>query len=354
MNKLSVKLLLAISLSYIISLIILALLSRLLMDYYINGDSTPLRYNLVTLSMVGLAVLGFVISFLLLIRKKLRYLNHITQKVHVMADDNLETVIEIRGNDELAQLSANINGMSNRLKEKLKNERQLEQTKSELITNVSHDLRTPLTSITGYVDLLRKGKYKSAEQASEYTEIIYSKSMNLMSLINELFEYTRLTSTNIELNESDVDLSAMIRQMCGEYVSIFDKEGLILELNIEESIMMTVDVEKMARVFDNLLENAKKYSIKPSVVNVRLETNHEGVLFSIENKAANLKPSDMERLFERFYRTDKSRYEETSSGLGLAIAKTITELHQGQIDAELEKERLTLFVRLPILRKVKN
>ncbi|MDN4523319.1 sensor histidine kinase [Fictibacillus fluitans] len=346
MNKLSVKLLLAISLSYFISLVILAVTGRLLSDFYVPGIN-QWRYSVIPFSMIGFSVFCFIISFLLLIRKKLRYITHITQKVQIMADENLDTVIEIRGNDELTQLSRNINGMSNRLKEKLQNERQLEQAKSELITNVSHDLRTPLTSITGYVDLLRKGKYKNAQQASEYTEIIYSKSMNLMSLINELFEYNRLSSPHIELNKSEVDIGAMIRQMCGEYVPILEKEELILQVNIEEPVIMKLDVEKMARVFDNLLDNAKKYSTKFSTITVSLQVVDTAAFFSITNNAANLKPSDMERLFDRFYRTDKSRYEETSSGLGLAIAKTIIELHQGQIRAELEEDWLTISLQLP-------
>lgn len=357
-NKISFKLLIAITVSFFVAMVVLTLLSQFLNLYYIKDQGENLnwfRYNLVFLSISLVTIVSFILTFLLFIRKKIKYLNHITDKVQRMTDENLDSTIEVRGQDELGQLSRNINEMASRLKEKLENERQIEKTKNELITNVSHDLRTPLTSISGYVDLLRKEQFKDAGQAKDYLETIHVKTENLKSLINELFEYTRLSSPGIELSMTDVDIAALIDQMTGEYIPIFQNSGMQIQSKIASDELYTkVDIEKIVRVFENLIENALKYGDKQSVAIVTLEKKGEHALFSIANKTVHFTAAQMDQLFLRFYRGDSSREKNKGSGLGLAIAKTITELHGGVIWAVYTDDWLTFYVQLPILRNVKN
>lgn len=206
-----------------------------------------------------------------MVRRKILYLKMITESVNDIANGKLGMTIEIKGNDEITKLVNNINLMSIELGNKFEYERQLEKAKNELITNVSHDLRSPLTSIIGYLDLLRKGQYSDKEQLHDYLETTHSKSKRLGVLIDELFEYTRLTSPDVKLNFSKIDLASLLEQMIGEYIPIFENEKLSIEKSIsEEEIIVEIDVEKMVRVYENLFMNAIKYSIKPSELQVSL------------------------------------------------------------------------------------
>ena len=193
-----------------------------------------------------------------------------------IANGKLGLTIEMKGNDELSRLAENVNSMSTELANKFEYERQLEMAKNELITNISHDLRSPLTSIIGYLDLLRKGKYSNQNQLIEYLDTSYSKSKKLESLINELFEYTRLSSPDVKLNMNEADLAGLLEQLIGEYVPIFEKEKLTVVKAIpEDTILAAIDVEKMVRVYENLFMNAIKYSVKPSKLSIILDVRDQ-------------------------------------------------------------------------------
>ncbi|PGE24390.1 sensor histidine kinase, partial [Bacillus wiedmannii] len=262
----------------------------------------------------------------------------------------LGLTIEIEGKDELTQLAQNINYMSKELENTFEQERRLERTKNELITNVSHDLRTPLTSIIGYVDLLKRGKYDSKEQLQEYLETTYLKSQRLRYLIDELFEYTRLSDNDAKLNLNEVDLSGLLEQIVGEYTPIFEKESLIVQKSItEESIPIFMDVEKMVRVYENLFMNAINYSVKPSELSICLEVIDNKAILKISNKAEKPPVSDPNKLFERFFRGDKARKDNQGNGLGLAISKRTVELHNGNIHAEYKEGWISFIVEHPII-----
>ncbi|MGE7924262.1 histidine kinase dimerization/phospho-acceptor domain-containing protein [Viridibacillus arvi] len=338
-KKLSVQLLTAIAISFIFSTLILG---NILIFVKIPNYIGMTLYNLFSLSAV---ILSFIISLLVLISGKIRYLQHITDSVQNIANGKLGHTIEIKGNDELSQLAKNINYMSKELESKFEHEREIESAKNELITNISHDLRTPLTSIIGYVDLLRKNEYKDEEQLYDYLETIYSKSQNFSQLINELFEYTKLTSPDLKLNFTEVELGGLLEQVIGEYMPILEKEGLDIQKSItEEDIYVSMDVEKMIRVYDNLLMNAIKYSMKPSLIKIHLQIVGIKAVFTISNQTENLQVQDVSKLFEFFYRGDKSRKEDGGSGIGLAITKRIIELHGGTIEADYKEGWLTFTI----------
>ncbi|OOR31823.1 two-component sensor histidine kinase [Bacillus mycoides] len=284
-----------------------------------------------------------------MVRKKIVYLKLISDNVNDIAHGKLGLTIGIEGKDELTHLAQNINYMSKELENTFEQERQLERTKNELITNVSHDLRTPLTSIIGYVDLLKRGQYDSKAQLQEYLETTYLKSQRLEYLIDELFEYTRLSDIDAKLNINEVDLSGLLEQIVGEYIPIFEKESLIVQKSItQETIPIFIDVEKMVRVYENLFMNAIKYSIKPSELSVCLELMDNKAILKVSNTVEKPPVSDPNKLFERFFRGDKARKDDQGNGLGLAISKRIVELHNGNIHVEYKDDWMSFIVEHPI------
>ncbi|MEC3841815.1 sensor histidine kinase [Bacillus amyloliquefaciens] len=348
-NKLIVRLLVAIAISFFVSL---GMMSLIIFSFYkITGlTNVSVRSSYVTILIEYFAaLLTFIAVFLLLVRKKILYLRLITESVHHIANGKLGLTIRIESRDELTQLAQHINYMSEELESKFEHERELERAKSELISNVSHDLRTPLTSIIGYLDLLKKEQYNSKAQFQEYLETIYSKSQRLKYLIDELFEYTHLSSPDVTLNRSKTDLSALLEQITGEYIPMFEKEQLTVRKSItEEHVPVCIDIEKMVRVYDNLFMNALKYSIKPSEFFINLELKDEKAILQVSNKAENVPADDINQLFERFFRGDKARTGHHGTGLGLAISKRIVELHSGRIHADYSGGWLRFTVEHPI------
>ncbi|EEL33901.1 hypothetical protein bcere0019_29800 [Bacillus cereus Rock3-28] len=307
------------------------------------------EFNFVMLFLFAFAIFTFIVIFLILVRKKIVYLKLISDNVNDIANGKLGLTIGIEGKDELTQLAQNINYMSRELEDTFEQERRLERTKNELITNVSHDLRTPLTSIIGYIDLLKRGQYNSNTQLQEYLETTYSKSQRLKYLIDELFEYTRLSGIDAKLNLNEVDLSGLLEQIVGEYIPIFEKESLVIKKSItEEIIPIFIDVEKMVRVYENLFMNAIKYSMKPSELSVCLELMDNKAILKVSNKVERPPVSDPNKLFERFFRGDKARKDDQGNGLGLAISKRIVELHHGNIHAEYKDGWMSFIVEHPI------
>lgn len=352
-NKLTVKLLGSFAISFIITVYLFVILSRLVIEivgvnYFI--ELSEQKSVLIAYLVLSLVILNFIIVFLLLVRKKFVYLKHISESVNDIANGNLGLTIELKGKDELGQLAQNINYMSKELENKFLHERQVEKAKNELITNVSHDLRTPLTSIIGYLNLIKNGQYENKAQLQEYFDTIYTKSHRLNYLIDELFEFTRLSSPDVRLNLSKVDLPSLLQQIVGEYIPLFEKEQLLVRNSItNEDIPVLIDVEKMVRVYENLFMNAIKYSIKPSEILISLRSKGDTVVLEVSNRVEHPPVDDVNKLFERFFRGDKSRMDDQGTGLGLAISKRIVELHDGDIRAEYKDGWIIFIVEVPII-----
>lgn len=350
-NKIIIKLLGAVAVSFFISFGLTILILAYVIDplFIKHEEFGMFEFNLALLFLFAFAIFNFIIIFLILVRKKIAYLKLISDNVNDIANGKLGLTIGINGKDELTQLAQNINYMSKELENTFEQERRLERTKNELITNVSHDLRTPLTSIIGYIDLLKRGQYNSKTQLQEYLETTYSKSQRLKYLIDELFEYTRLSGIDAKLNLNEVDLSGLLEQIVGEYIPIFEKESLIVQKSItQETIPIFIDVEKMVRVYENLFMNAIKYSMKPSELSVCLELMDNKAILKVSNKVEKPPVSDPNKLFERFFRGDKARKDDQGNGLGLAISKRIVELHHGNIHAEFKDGWMSFIVEHPI------
>ncbi|MDS0526863.1 ATP-binding protein [Clostridium sp. SHJSY1] len=295
-----------------------------------------------------LSCIVFVVIFIIVTNKKMKYLDEISLGLKQIAGGNLDYLIKEKGNDEIRNIATNINYMSKEINKKMESERRSEKTKADLITNVSHDLRTPLTSIMGYIGLVKDGRYENEKTRDEYLDIAFNKAEKLKVLIEDLFEYTKLNNDGIKINKSRVNITEFLFQLIDELTPLFEENNLsIIKSIVDEKILVELDPDKMLRVFENLLTNAIKYSYKPGNIVIGVYEKDGYVTVSIGNKGANISSEKISKLFERFYRIDESRNEKSGgSGLGLAISKNIVNLHGGQIWAECYGEDISFYVKL--------
>lgn len=296
-------------------------------------------------------VIIFSVLFYLFTRKKMRQIQKINRTVQAIAQGNLLVRLPVTSRDELGTLSDNINSMAMQLKEKIDRERAIEKSKMDLITNISHDLRTPLTSIIGYLTLLKEKNYQNPSEMEHYLANSYNKAAQLKKLIDNLFEYTRLTSGEIRLDKQLIDLRQMVEQMVVEFEPIAESHNLSVESRLcLEAVLALVDPDKLARTLDNLLVNALKYSIKPGTIKVMLKTEGHWAIIAVGNLGLPMTEKQASQVFERFFRADdttKPGGMARGAGLGLAIAKNIVELHGGQIWLEHKENDYQFFIELP-------
>lgn len=298
---------------------------------------------------IGLIVVlaTFLITFFKLVNPKITYIKYISEQIQKIEQEGMDVTVKEVGNDELTQLSRSINSMSSQLKARIEKEKESDRASRELITNVSHDLRTPLTSIIGYVDLLKNNGFKDEEKFNEYIEVVERRIGGLNVMINELFEYTKLEFNDKQLDLKNVDIIPPINHLINEYKIIYKKYNLNLNVNSNmESCIVNIDYNKMIRVFENLLDNAKKYAKNNSTIFINIYKKGDLFCFNIDNEIEKGISIDVEKICERFYKSDISRTCPESSGLGLAIVKRIIELHGGDLKITYNNERINFLMLL--------
>lgn len=294
-------------------------------------------------------VLLFIVFFmpaLYIFLRRIGYLNRIMKHTDDMAHGRLTDNLKVKGKSPLAKHAQNLNGLREGVRTSLNEQAKSERLKTELITNVSHDLRTPLTSIITYTDLLKNPDI-TAEERQKYIEILDAKSSRLKTLIEDLFEVSKMASGNIEISKQRIDLVQLLQQAVGEHEEDFVKANLDLRVAIsEQPIFADVDGQKWWRVIDNLIVNARKYSLEGTRVYVNLKVNNGNAELTVKNVAKYELNEDAGELIERFKRADTSRHTE-GSGLGLAIAQSIVDLHGGQLDIAVDGDlfKVTVFIR---------
>ena len=227
--------------------------------------------------------------------------------------------------------------------------KEAEQRKNDLIVYLAHDLKTPLTSVIGYLSLLRDEPQISPEMRAKYTGIALEKAERLEALINEFFEITRFNLTQLSLRLEEVNLTRLLEQVTFEFQPILAEKGLSLSLQFTPDVILACDPEKLERVFDNLLRNAVNYSNPNTPIGVTMLKEKDAVIVSVENQGRTIPQDKLDQIFEQFFRLDSSRSSSSGgAGLGLAIAKEIVERHNGIIRAQSAKERITFTVTLPL------
>lgn len=227
---------------------------------------------------------------------------------------------------------------------------QSEARKNDLVMYLAHDLKTPLTSVVGYLTLLDESPEIPLAQRAKYTGIALEKAYRLEQLINEFFEITRFNINNITLERNRIDLGMMISQIAEEFYPMLKDKGLNIHIDIPERIVMYADADKIARVFDNLLKNAVNYCYENTTILVGARIRKDRVIIKFRNFCDEIPQEKIDRLFDKFFRMDSSRATSTGgSGLGLAIAKQIVELHGGSIKAKSTTEHTDFTVILPYI-----
>lgn len=317
----------------------------------IGGVDIVREFNFYSLIMVLVPTLLFLVIFLIAINKRIRYLKYITKSLGEIKNEKYLKEIDVKGNDEIAELAEGINIMSERLKENYEKEKKNEEAKNELIVAVSHDLNTPLTSIIGYLNLLNdSSKYEYSEEQKEYLEIAYKKSLILKKLTYELFEYTKLANDYIELEKVRFNVSILLNQLIGEHIHFFMERGINVKIeNSFSEIYCEIDIQKIIRVFENIIKNAEKYSYPNSEFEIKVEKIGDEIKIIFENEGDKIEKEDLEKIFEKMYRLDKARNSENEgSGLGLAISRKIVELHGGELWAECNENKISFNMTLPI------
>lgn len=297
-----------------------------------------------------ITITSIVIAIMILyyfISKKVAYIKELSEGANNFAEGDLNYTLKEQGNDELQLLAASMNSMAKNLEEKIEKERQEERFRTELITNVSHDLRTPLTSLIGYLQLLENSKISNADK-TKYARIALDKSYKLKNLIEELFEYSKLECDHIVLEKSEINLIEVIEQSIGELFTEANKKNMNFSKDFSSSdIKISIDSEKIGRVFENLLNNSIKYGVDGTEIYIYVKGYEDSVMITIKNYMEKDNFDDIKSVFNRFYRGDASRNSKIDgSGLGLAIAKDIIELHQGEIWAESKDNIFSMNIKL--------
>lgn len=311
--------------------------------FYRPGTMIVLLYVL-----LGIGV--FSVSFLLLQTRSMRYISRISAAMHEIAEGDLNITLDVEGDDEFADMAENLNNMVEELRQLMDKERESERTKNELITNVAHDLRTPLTSIIGYLELLSGPVKLNEEMQKKYLDITYKKSKRLQKLIEDLFGFTKLNYGKISMKVSKVDIVKLLSQMLEEFYPNFMEKNLAYELqsNVTAKVI-TADGNLLARLFDNLINNAIKYGAEGKKVIVKVDATDTIVTVSVTNFGYVIPKDELPLLFEKFYRVEQSRSTNTGgTGLGLAIAKNIVDMHGGTIGVTSDLNGTVFTVKLKV------
>lgn len=263
-------------------------------------------------------------------------------------EGNLQEDIKLDGSAAIKELAENINLIKAGYKQILEDGVHNEKLKTELISNVSHDLKTPLTSIINYVNIL-KGEDITEEEREEYLLILERKSLKLKVLIEDLFEMSKINSGKIKINRDLIDILSLIHQGIGEYSTLYEEKNISFKVTTEEEeIYMELDGKLMSRALENIIINALKYSLNNTRVYINIKLENDCVKIGVKNIANYEMNFNEDEMFERFARGDKSRNSKVEgSGLGLAITKSIVELHGGKVQIKKEGDMFKIYFILP-------
>ncbi|BAN07676.1 Sensor protein vanS [Levilactobacillus brevis KB290] len=304
----------------------------------------------VFISFLGLADI-LVVWWRLIRRYRQMQLHHIIDELHYIASGHFDHRVPFRVTGDVQRVVDSVNALVDSVIHSMDEERAIEKSKDELITNVSHDIRTPLTSIIGYLGLIEDKQYHSQADLLKYTHTAFLKSKQMKSLVEDLFEYTKVRQTDTPLSLTNIDLAAMLEQLAASFELEAQKKGMTIGSSSTPSVlMMEADPEKLVRIFNNLVANALKYGDGGKQINlIAKQVNDNELEVRVTNDGPKIPKESLSMIFERFYRVEESRSKETGgTGLGLAIAQSIVALHGGYIYVESDDDLTSFVIHLPV------
>ena len=349
------------------SLIFLLYLSALLIyrqaiDYKLNffGLDTTLRHMLgltrqqIIVSVYIFSLASCVVAILVTNWRVKRRINqmklaHILDYLKYIAQGHYEIRIPQTDLGEMDEVVSSINHLVDSTVKAIEEERKIEKSKDELITNIGHDIRTPLTSVIGYLGLIENQQYHSQEELARYAHVAYRKAQQMQSLVQDLFTYTATRQTTTEIKPVQVQVLRFMEQLVADFELNAREKAIELRLDIRpQNLLASFDVDKMARVFHNLLSNALKYGAGAHYIELLAYQEEDYIYFKVKNDGQPLDQSELEDIFQRSYRADQSRSaNQPGTGLGLAIVRNIVELHHGRVYAEVEGKETIFTIEIP-------
>lgn len=313
-----------------------------------NEDSmlfyqTFIRNNIDIIMYIAVAICFFLLCRVLLSRF-MRYFDEVNAGIDMVIEDN-DAKIELSA--EMVFMELKLNALKQTLEKREQDAKLAEQRKNDLVMYLAHDIKTPLTSVIGYLSLLDEAQDMPVDQKAKYVHISLDKAYRLEQLINEFFEITRYNLQTITLEKSSVDIYYMLVQMTDEFYPLISANGKQAIIDASEDLTVYGDSDKLARVFNNILKNAVAYSPDNSVIDIKATTSDDIVTIVFSNSGT-IPKDKLSTIFEKFYRLDSARSSNTGgAGLGLAVAKKIVVLHGGHIYADSENGHTTFTVELP-------
>lgn len=302
----------------------------------------PYIFEIITiLSILGLLaiLLNFSVSLFV------KYFDEVSDGMDRLAEDSDDKIIL---SPELDFMENKINQIKNKLRKQKKAVLDAEQRKNDLVVYLAHDIKTPLTSVIGYLSLLDEAADMPPEQKDKYVDVTLEKAYRLEQLIDEFFEITRFNLQTIVLNKENINLLFMLQQLVDEFYPMLTPQGKQVSINVPDGLTLWGDADKLARVFNNILKNAIAYSYENCVIDISAGQQDINTILTFTNQGNPIPPAKLETIFEKFFRLDTSRSTYTGgSGLGLAIAKEIVNAHGGEIFAQSDSEKTVFTVTLP-------
>ena len=291
-------------------------------------------------------VIGTLVLLYRLLKKVFGYIDEVGKATEDLVNKDVE-YIELP--DELEEIKNRMNHLKRESEKNEKLAKENEEKKDELIVYLAHDIKTPLTSMIGYLSILDEIDDMPKKKQKNYISIALDKSYRLEDLINELFDVARFNSEKIVLEKEELNLNLMLEQIIDDFYPTLRELNKSIKLNYNEPISINGDPDKLSRVFNNLIKNAISYSKEESEIVINLKKDNNNAIVEVINKGKQISKEKLSKIFEKFYRLDSARTSRTGgSGLGLAIAKDIVELHNGTIIAESNEKETTFRVTLPL------
>lgn len=296
--------------------------------------------------MAGSLFLLLLLIFYYALSRMTKYFDEVSAGMDQLVSES-DRVISL--SPEMDFMEAKLNKIKSILEKRERDAKEAEQRKNDLVVYLAHDIKTPLTSVIGYLNLLDEAPDMPQEQKAKYVGITLEKAYRLEQLINEFFEITRFNLQTIVLNNEETNLQFMLQQIADEFYPMLTPQGKQVAVNVPDSLILWGDADKMARVFNNILKNAIAYSHENSVINISAVKQEKKIVITFNNQGNPIPSQKLDAIFEKFYRLDSSRSSNTGgAGLGLAIAKEIVTAHNGTITAQSSEEHTVFTVVLPI------